>query len=55
MYAANRSEANRLLTTIAQDTGLSPDRLTVNQIGPVVAAQVGPGAIGVVVVEADVE
>ena len=55
MYAANRSDANRLLTTIAQDTDLSPDRLMVNQIGPAVAAQVGPGAIGVVVVEADVE
>ena len=54
LYATNRSDANRLLTTIAGDTGLSPERLTVNQIGPAVAAQVGPGALGVAVVEADV-
>ena len=55
LYASNQSDANRLLTAIARDTGLSPDRLTVNQIGPAVAAQVGPGAIGVAVVEADIE
>ncbi len=55
MHAASRSDANHLLTTIARDTGLAPDWLTINQIGPAVAAQVGPGAIGVAVVEADVE
>jgi fatty acid-binding protein DegV len=55
LYASNQDDANRLLAVIADDTGLSSDRITVNQIGPAVAAQVGPGALGVAVVETDVE
>ena len=55
LYATNRNDANRLLAAIARDIGLPPDRLTVNQIGPAVAAHVGPGALGVAVVETDVE
>ena len=55
LYATNRTDADRLLATIASVTGLPSHRLTVNQIGPTVAAQVGPGALGVAVVEADVE
>lgn len=55
LYASNRNDANRLLTAIARETALSTDRLTVNQIGQAVATQVGPGAIGVAVVEADAE
>src|SRR5918994_767979 len=55
LYATNRADGNRLLTTIAGVTGLPSHRLTVNQIGPTVAAQVGPGALGVAVVETDVE
>jgi len=54
-YAANRIDANRLHTTIAQDSDLSPHQFLVNQIGPAVAAYVGPAAIGVVVVVADVD
>ncbi len=54
LYATNRNDANRLLRAVAEDTGLSPDRLTVHRIGAAVAAQVGPGALGVAVVEADV-
>ena len=55
LYATNQTDGNRLLTTIAGVTGLPSHRLTVNQIGPTVAAQVGPGALGVAVVETDVE
>lgn len=54
LYATNRNDANRLLRAVAADTGLAPDRLTVQRIGDAVAAQVGPGALGVAVEEADV-
>ena len=55
LYASNRTDADRLLATIASVSELPAHRLTVNQIGPTVAAQVGPGALGVAVVEGDVE
>ena len=55
LYATNQTDGVRLLTTIADMTGLPSHRLTVSQIGPAVAAQVGPGALGVAVVEADIE
>jgi DegV family protein with EDD domain len=55
LYATNQTDANRLLTTVAGVTGLPAHRLSVNQIGPTVAIQVGPGALGVAVVEPDVE
>ncbi len=54
-YAGNRIDAYRLHTTIAQDTDLSSHQFLANQIDPAVAADVGPTAIGGVVVEADVE
>ncbi|MBA3450657.1 MAG: DegV family protein [Chloroflexia bacterium] len=54
LYATNRHDANRLIRTVAADTGLSPERLTLNQIGTLVAAQLGPGALGVAVVASDV-
>jgi DegV family protein with EDD domain len=53
LYATNRNDANRLLRAVAEDTGLSPERLTVHEIGEAVAAQVGPGALGVAVEEAE--
>lgn len=53
LYATNRNDASRLLRAVAGDTGLAPDRLTVHRIGEAVAAQVGPGALGVAVVEAE--
>jgi DegV family protein with EDD domain len=55
LYASNQTDGERLLTTIADMTGLPSHRLTVSQIGPAVVAQVGPGALGVAVVETDVE
>src|SRR5215212_1008542 len=55
LYASNRTDADRLLAAIASVSELPAHRLTVNQIGPTVAAQVGPGALGVAVVEGDVE
>ena len=55
LYTSNRTDADRLLATIASVSELPVHRLTVNQIGPTVAAQVGPGALGVAVVEGDVE
>ena len=53
LYATNQTDGDRLLTTIAGLTGLPSHRLTVSQIGPAMLAQVGPGALGVAVVEAD--
>jgi DegV family protein with EDD domain len=53
LYASNRDDALYLTRTIAADTGLSPERLMTREIGPAVTDQVGPGAIGVAVVEAD--
>jgi DegV family protein with EDD domain len=54
LHAANETGGERLQRTIAAVTGLPAHRLTVHQIGPTVAAQVGPGALGVAVVEKDV-
>jgi DegV family protein with EDD domain len=54
LYATNEIDGDRLLQTIAGVTRLPSHRLTVHQIGPAVAAQVGPGALGVAVVETDV-
>jgi DegV family protein with EDD domain len=54
LYATNETDGDRLLRTIAGFTGLPSHRLTAHQIGPAVAAQVGPGALGVAVVETDV-
>jgi DegV family protein with EDD domain len=54
LYATNQTDGDRLLRTIAGFTGLPSHRLSVHQIGPAVAAQVGPGALGVAVVETDV-
>jgi DegV family protein with EDD domain len=54
LYATNQTDGDRLLRTIAGFTGLPSHRLTMQQIGPAVAAQVGPGALGVAVVETDV-
>jgi DegV family protein with EDD domain len=54
LYATSETDGDRLLRTIAGGTGLPSHRLAVHQIGPAVAAQVGPGALGVAVVEADV-
>jgi hypothetical protein len=53
LFATHRHDANRLVRVIAAETGLPPERLTVNQIGHAIAAQVGPGALGVAVVEND--
>jgi len=55
LYATNQADGNRLLTTIAGMTGLPSHRLTMCQIGTAVATQVGPGALGVAVVETDFE
>jgi DegV family protein with EDD domain len=54
LHATNETDADRLHRTIAGITGLPSHRLTVHQIGPAVAAQVGPGALGVAVVETDI-
>jgi DegV family protein with EDD domain len=55
LYATSQTDGDRLLTTIAGMTGLPSHRFTMSQLGPAVVAQVGPGALGVAVVETDVE
>lgn len=54
LYATSERDALQLAEAIRADCGLSSERLTVGQIGETIAAQVGPGALGVAVVEADV-
>ncbi|MCC7024374.1 MAG: DegV family EDD domain-containing protein [Thermomicrobiales bacterium] len=53
LYASDQEEAARLERAIAASTGLSPDRLGVARIGAAIADRVGPGALGVAVVEPD--
>jgi len=55
LYATDQTDGDRLLMTIAGMTGLPSPRLSMSQIGPAVVAQVGPGALGVAVVEIDDE
>jgi DegV family protein with EDD domain len=54
LYATNETDANQLHRTIAAVTGIRSHNLSVHQIGPALAAQVGPGALGIAVVETDV-
>ena len=53
LYATDRADALLLASVIAERAELGPERLTVAQIGSTVAGQVGPGALGVCVVESD--
>lgn len=51
LYATGGDDAVHLAEIIGAEMGLPPGRLTVARIGETVAAQVGPGALGVAVVE----
>jgi DegV family protein with EDD domain len=53
LYATSEQDALQLAEAIRAECGLPPERLMVGQIGETIAAQVGPGALGVAVVEAD--
>jgi DegV family protein with EDD domain len=55
LYATNEDDARRLADAIAGETNLRRDRLMVAHIGETLAAQVGPGALGVAVVESESE
>jgi DegV family protein with EDD domain len=54
LYATSEGDAMQLAEAICTDSGVPPERLTVGRIGETIAAQVGPGALGVAVVEADI-
>jgi DegV family protein with EDD domain len=54
LYTTNRNDAVRLANVIAAETGFPAERITIAPIGPALAAQVGPGALGVAVAESDV-
>jgi DegV family protein with EDD domain len=51
LTASGEEEAREMARLVVAETGLPPQRVTLAQIGPTVAAQVGPGALGVAVVE----
>lgn len=51
LYATNQDDAGQLAAIIAAETGMPRERLLVAPIGEAIAAQVGPGALGVAVVE----
>ena len=53
LYSTDAHDATQLLDVIAADTGLPSERLFVSRIGETIASQVGPGALGVAVVEPD--
>jgi DegV family protein with EDD domain len=53
LYATDQDDGFRLASVIAAESGLAPERFVVARIGSAVAAQVGPGALGIAVVEAD--
>jgi fatty acid-binding protein DegV len=53
LYASDRGDAMALRQAIAAETGLPPHRLDVARIGATIADRVGPGALGVAVVEPD--
>ena len=52
LYTTEQDDVLRLARAIAEERDLSPDRISLARIGPAVAAHVGPGALGVAVVEA---
>lgn len=51
LHASSPEEATVLANRLRQETGLKGDRVMVTQIGPAVAAHIGPGAMGVAVVD----
>ncbi|MCC6315902.1 MAG: DegV family protein, partial [Thermomicrobiales bacterium] len=51
LYSSDRAAGEALADRIAGETGLPRERLVVSQIGPTVATHIGPGALGVAVVE----
>lgn len=53
LYATSEPEARELADAIMAEHAVPPERLGVYPIGSTVAAHVGPGALGVAVVEAD--
>jgi DegV family protein with EDD domain len=53
LYASDQQEAVRLERAIAASTGLPAERLGVARIGAAIVDRVGPGALGVAVVEPD--
>jgi DegV family protein with EDD domain len=53
LYATNQDDGFRLASVIAAETGLDPERFVVARIGSAVAAHVGPGALGIAVVESE--
>ena len=53
LYATEPEDAGRLAKTIATETDVPLSAIAIAQIGSAVAAHVGPGALGVVVVEGE--
>lgn len=53
LYSSRERDARRLADAILASPGFRTDRLTVSRIGETIAAHVGPGALGVAVVEAE--
>lgn len=52
LYSSDREEGTALADRLAAVAGLPRERVVLAQIGPTVAAHIGPGALGVAVVEA---
>lgn len=51
-HTRRHREAQALAATLAKPLGLSPKDVLVNEAGPILAAHVGPGALGTVVITA---
>jgi DegV family protein with EDD domain len=53
LYASEPEDAGRLAHAIEAGSGVPPAHLSIARIGPAVAAHVGPGALGLAVVEGE--
>ena len=55
LYATDRNDAALLADALVEEAGISPAVIGIHQIGATVAAHVGPGALGIAVVEPDAQ
>ena len=53
LHAGRERDARKLAEAVRVEAMIAPDQLSIFEIGDTVARHVGPGALGVAVVEAD--
>ncbi len=53
LHSGSEHDAHKLAEAVRVEAAIAPDRLSIFEIGDTVARHVGPGALGIAVVEAD--